>query len=154
MMQEFTLNKQSWHFWLANFGRTRMGSYEQKYGTDICYYIRSIFKGLFFFTIVAFTCIAAAFWVGNSIYDIAQFFINGIEMSEPTKFLIILVGASTAILIFMLSVYGAFKGTTKLIQNRRDRLYDQGIRPNEPGFLTLAYRKFKEKSCFKINFKD
>lgn len=152
-MKEFTLNKKSWHYWLANFGTTRMGSYERKYGTDICHYIRSVIKGLFLFTIAMAICSALALWVGNAIYEIALYLIKGAELGEPTKFFIVFGGATVITLTILLTVYGAVTGTQTLMRKQRERRWEQG-NPDEPGFLTLAYHKFKEKSCFKIKFED
>ena len=127
-MKTFEFKLKSWHFWLANFGETRV------YGTtDICSYIRNVLKGLLLFIIFLLTIGGLGgllcFVVGNIIgwlfmdYQLhdASLFVGGLTLG-----FIVLIGSLVA---------------------------KEEIQSKEPGVVRLAYRSWKDKFCARIEFK-
>lgn len=79
---------------------------------------------------------ATVFSIGNLV---GVFFLDGYEFSPITG--------------LVLGVYGLI---AFCLYKEKQYEYRQSIGyvapKKEPGFLTLAYRKFKDKTCIKINF--
>lgn len=132
-MKEYSLSKNSWHYKLANFG---MGynQYRIDTETDICSYIRAVLVGTFVFAFL--TCVFAGLggWVAFSVYSIVGYFIWGMAISPFAWTLLFVVG-------------GLFGGAAAVTGGVviREKLDEQ-----EPGFIRLAYQKFKNKTCVKI----
>ena len=135
-MKSYELNSNSWHYKLANFGRRRVSAS----GSDICEYTRAVFFGL----LTAVCCLVfgslVALLVGHGLYGIAMSLFTWSNMLNPAS-LMILGGTGALGALFLI---GGIK-------------YYLDTRPaapaKPPSFPTLAYRKFKDKTCFKINFK-
>ena len=148
-MLAFNLKKDSWHMWVANFGAPRIGEYSRKYGTDICTYTRAFLVGAF---LLAVACIASAFftgWVGYSLYGIVAYVFGYIQEFPFSSVIFIAIIAS------ILVITGLMACTEKYQEhkyNKRKARREAGLPPPEPSFVSLAYRKFKDKTCFKINF--
>jgi hypothetical protein len=148
-MLAFNLKKDSWHMWVANFGNTRIGEYTQKHGTDICTYIRAFFWGALGVIVCAVGIVLGATWIGFALYGLGAYalgFINEIPGESFILFGICFVALLIITLVFLTEKYHDYK------REKRRRQYASGLPPPEPGFVTLAYRKFKDKTCFKINF--
>lgn len=143
-MKEFNLKLNSWHRWVANFGGKRVGR-----DTDICSYTRAFLAGLFWlFMASALGCAIVGFF-GVVLFNIFDMLFNGAGILPPT---VIFFGVSAG-----LSLIAAFV-TAK--ESYEERQYQQMLADKqagivrEPGFWTLAYRKFKDRTCFKISFKE
>lgn len=146
-MKALEFKQKSWHFWLANFGRTRI--YRERYDdediqTDICSYTNAVFKGLIAFIIVACLALAGATWLVSSVLNIVGYFVLGYGLYETTKGFIFLVGILSVALAALLTGAGIGRGIERL----RDRVDN-----TEPGFVRTAYRSWKDKYCLKITFK-
>lgn len=131
-MKTYTLKKDSWHYWLASFGDDlRMYSVY-----DICSYIRAMLVGsfqlLFVVTVVSGLSGAVLFSIGN----LFSWLFLGYELSQLT----IMVSALLAGLIGA-AIIIAFIEASK-----------NKVRTTEPGFVRLAYRRFKEKTCSLVEF--
>jgi hypothetical protein len=133
---EVTLNK-SWHLWLANFGAKRIWP---ECGTDICEYTRAVMSGTLWFSIVVFFITLMASWVGFSLYDIAMAIFAGDKITPPTVIFVMVV-----IALLMTAAAMAFK---EWYENRPVK---DGP-PVPPSFPKVVYRKFKDKTCFRIKF--
>jgi hypothetical protein len=137
-MIAFVLDSNSWHFKLANYGEVRIWDDEP---TDICEYTRAVLKGATSLVALGLFFTFVAVWSGASLYNIFELLFLGSEKVYPwTGFFI---GLCIATLIAV--VYGAFKAWR---ENRR-----MDVPEPEPGFVKLAYRKFKDKTCARIEFK-
>lgn len=148
-MLAFDLKKDSWHMWVANFGNVRIGEYMKREGTDICTYTRAFMIGgvlLAFCTLAAF---GFATWIILGLYGIFAYFFGSLAELPVESVTIIGIIASLSLLV-------SFMATTQKIKDyqreKRHQASMSGLPPSTPGFLTLAYRKFKNKTCFKINF--
>lgn len=153
-MKPFTINKNSWHYKLANnFGggvRSFNDDHHPERNTDFCSYFWKVFFGAFWFTII---CILGAFltgcvadfgaWVGAMI-------VTG-HLIQPGS------GALVVVAFLVLVLIGCIvAGADKLKEVRRNAQYEAEklglIDESEPGFIKMTYRKFKDKTCVQLNF--
>jgi len=131
-MKTYTLKKDSWHYWLASFGdELRMYSVY-----DICSYIRAMLVGSFQLLFVAVVISAISGAVLYSIGNLFSWLFLGYQLSQLT----IMVSALFAGLIGAAIIIG-------IIETSKNR-----VRTTEPGFVRLAYRRFKEKTCSLVEF--
>ncbi len=151
-MKQFTLNADSWHFRLANYGRKRVSNYEVRHGTDFCTYMRAVVQGAFK-ALLTYTLFAVVLvWVGYGVYDLAMLAMDTERDIFPSTIFLFMVLATFLLLLCVALVGGSFNYVRERIQQRRWKSGNTGR--VTPGFLTLAYRKFKDKTCFKIKFED
>jgi hypothetical protein len=139
-MKAFTLNSDSWHFRLANYGERRIWSDEE---TDICEYTRAVLKGALTMFALGLFIALMAFWVSASLYNIFELvFKDGVEFQPWT--------------VIFLTLSFALMVTTGIVAFKE--WYEKRPRKDEPeqepGFVKLAYRKFKDKTCARIEFKN
>lgn len=132
------IKRNSWHYKLANFGRERVWPGEK---IDFCRYFRCVVGGLFVFTITALVAFAAGVWFIDTIVELFRFFLYGIKMSDMAIAMTVIVlsigvGALFAVCKIKYDDYQYLKR-----KSRKD--YEEP----EPNFFTLAYRKFKDKTC-------
>ena len=136
-----TLNSKSWHFWLANFGNT--GRYYPEDTIDICSYIRSVVRGILLLLAVIVLgiigLIATLYSLGNWFSVI---FLDGYLISQVT-----------VLVTSLYSIIGFATYKAKQYDRRLAEGYFSNKSKKEPGFLELAYRKFKKKTCFMVDFK-
>ena len=154
-MQAHTLSSNSWHFWLANWGSIRVRQDEQ---VDICSYIRKVIAGTFNMIGVGIVssiliggfllCMGSmAYWVYSCISQLTWI------TPQPQDLLgmavVIAVGIAFAKERF--EQYMDERALRKSIEKMDDVMFHK---EREPGFMSLAYRKFKSKTCFKLQFKQ
>lgn len=155
-MKEYTFSNKSWHFKLANVGVQRVWDFEQ---IDICSYIRKVLAGAIVFSVMVagFSFIVWVFGFGYITLGIWLFdcFSTGV-VTAPNP-IAGLVGLGTLLVLFAYIVIGIKSLLNKAIDKFVDyTLKDwqpQVVKEKEPSFITLAYRKFKDKTCFRVNFK-
>ena len=131
-MKTYMLKKDSWHYWLASFGDDL-----RMYGVyDICGYIRAMLVGLFqLLFVTAVVCLIG----GAILYSIGNLFswlFLGYQLSQLT----IMVSALLVGLIGAAVIISAIEASRNT------------VRKTEPGFVRLAYRRFKEKTCSLVEF--
>ena len=144
-MMEFELNATSWHFWLANFAHKRVSTY----GSDICSYTRAVLLGLFWFILFSTAGVLFVAGTGVTLYEGYQFFAEGVKVSLVAE-LMIMLWSIIFVLIFTL-LFTA--GIVEYVIPAAQRAVQSVSTPDKPSFLRLAYRKFKDKTCFQIKFK-
>lgn len=142
-MKEFKLSAKSWHFWLSNFGTdNRLYAYEI---TDICTYIRRIIRGiLMLIGAVLGTCLLVT-WSGLSFYDIYVWIADGFADK---------IGFAGFLFLILSAVGGATALVAKGVDAYREYRWKHPKKEKPSTFVALAYRKFKNKTCFKISFKE
>jgi len=133
---EVTLNK-SWHLWLANFGEKRI---YPNCGTDICEYTRAVMVGSFWALVAGTFITLGTLWVGFSFYDIALAIFTGSALLPYSIIFLMLVGAFVLLVTIV-----AYKEWRKMQPSEP---------PKPPSFTAVAYRKFKDKTCFRIKFNE
>lgn len=139
----YDLKKNSWHYWLAKIG----GQSGWDKSTNLCAYIRRIVYGIIklsFWTIVL-TMVTIAYFVGGWDFFTCMFDASCTEVPPTAALFVALSGIAVFLFVLGLVLIGADKV-------REYRISHQSV-TKEPSFLTLVYRKFKDKTCVKINFK-
>ena len=144
-MMEFELNAKSWHFWLANFAHKRVSVY----GSDICSYIRAVLMGLFWLTIYGTAAIFFVYGTGVTLYDGYYFFAEGIKVSLFAEVMIMLWTVILGLMFTLLFTFCMVEHAIPAVQ----RACSSVSKTDNPSFIRLAYRKFKDKTCFQIKFK-
>lgn len=147
-MKAFTLKENSWHFWLVNFGEKRI---KASWGdTDICEYTRCFLKGLFWF-IIAATMISlfSTFVIASLVNIFATVFLGYILAPWSIAFLLIVGSLGCAASAIKFSEYYSDRRSERYRKMRELQNSPDWV-PPEPGFLTLLYRKFKDKTCVRI----
>ncbi len=144
-MMEVTLSR-SWHFWLANFGGKRISSF----GTDICSYTRAVFKGLFWLTLAVSAAIFMVVGTGNMLYEFYQIWGTDGKLSLFGEVITFLWVFCFVGITFLTTLYVTIEHAVPAMI----RSYRKIPRKTEPSFLSSVYRKFKDKTCFTIKFKE
>lgn len=152
-MDAVTLSTEAWHFRLANYGTRRISSYDLRVGIDICTYLKLVTAGLVvMITRIALVVLGVA-WIGYSLYDLFLMAVFGSDLTPPAIMLVAVIAAMISALV----IIGTVEWSKGIAERRRSKAYadkfERGIE-EKPGFLKLAYRKFKDKTCFKIKFED
>lgn len=166
-MEAFELKRDSWHY--------RLGTVfdgEVDHSTDICSYIRYVLRGALlggFATLVSIALAVAAatllFSWGVVAYYVYQNWGTGAWYIPPEFRAFFEVGVIFGIVI---AVVGSMFGGIMWISNYRERarekawlercrLRREGLEPPPPpppSFLTLAYRRFKDKTCVRVKIVD
>jgi len=152
-MMEFELDTKSWHFKLANFGIRRVREWRDD--NDLCSYIQAILCGSIWFIIALSIATVVIGLTGNMFYEIISTYGTDLAFSEYAKFTILTYVAVTSIITFLFCTFIVFEKIIPALRTAYVKAcygsYEKRNAP--PSFLTLAYRKFKEKTCFKIKFK-
>jgi hypothetical protein len=144
-MKTLKFNSKSWHYWLA----TRVSDFSL-YNGDFCSYIRSVLWGAFVVTILTAASLFCLYALGRDIYAAYTCLFTKVcaygKFEEAVTTAIVIV--ATIVVFIALCIW---------YQNRKDRIRDEinnGIRePSQPGFMSMAYKSVKEKTCFKVEFK-
>jgi len=147
-MESFKMKSKSWHLWLANVFTDKWDKLEAGDTTDICTYTRRVIRGAFWASLATLILGAVAAWIIFAFGNLFGWILMGYKLEFATQlfwFIMTCLGIVAAI------VAGKEKIVEKL-DEISDRLADRP--PREPGFLTLAYRKFKDKTCFKLEIQE
>lgn len=154
-MKEVNFSKNSWHWRLAGFYGNAEMRYDyktetDKYEGDICSYIRSMLHGLF--RVVVLTAILGllAASLGNfGAWVVAGFLVGSWVKIDVLGFLIVALTISAAIVAAMFYVASKHE---KWKRNRWARKQELAMVEEEKPemFIQAAYRKFKDKTCFRV----
>lgn len=137
---EFTLKKDSWHYWIANYGEKRVRP-EWDEGNDICSYTRAFLKGLMWLVVSVGFVAAFTVWVCASLWNLGEFFFYGAKLEIWTNFF-----------LAMLTIFGLLMASLAIKIKYEQYRDSRPVVEKPPGFVKLAYRKFKDKTCFRLNF--
>lgn len=161
-MKSFTLNKNSWHYWLANSINRHMDMMltdGSNNSLDFCSYVKLVVKGAFtklmigiafalVFSLVSLLLVG----FGTSVYQLGFWFSNGVfDHSIPSLFVM-------PMLMFCMMLCAVLLFTVPLLISKGFEELDNysARRPLEQkadSFIVLLYRKIKDKTCVKVNFK-
>lgn len=149
---QFTLNRKSWHYWIAN----KFSNFNERRVDDFCTYFWCVLRGTLMF--LALLTFAALYLYGLA--DFIAWFIAGlthgfVELSAPGFISAFISGTIGGLFLIgytldKIYTYRAAK-REKLQEERRAQGLDPYAEP-EPGFLKLAYRKLKNKTCVRLKF--
>ena len=151
-MKEVKFSQNSWHWRLAKtYGNAKTRyDYEtetDKYEGDICSYTRSVMWGILGALVVtAVLGIVAASIANFGAWVVVGFLVGSWVKLDPLGAIIIgimIVVALGALVIYACANYEKWK---------RKRKYKRAMFEEEKpeGFVKAAYRKFKDKTCFKV----
>ena len=143
-MKTLKFNSKSWHYWLA----TKIGSY-RPWG-DFCSYVRNVLGGLFVAAMLAAIASGILLAIGMEIRAAYTCWFTPVcTFGKPEQ----AIAMGAGILAFIAAaIFGMIQ-----LQDYKERVRDEihaGIRKRkEPGFVKMAYRSIKEKTCFRVEFK-
>jgi hypothetical protein len=135
----------SWHFWIANFGKNRISVN----GTDICSYTRAFIAGVFWFCVTFGIIGLFSFGTLNAVYECYLYFNEGTKVSLGTEIITMLWAAICGLLFILATTFGVVEVAIPAAINA----YSKFPRSEQPTFIGSVYRKFKDKTCFRIVFK-
>lgn len=134
-MKEYTFSKDSWHYKMCAWGNNDF-KYEAQH-MDMCEYIRCVISKMF---TLACGCVLLAAFAGLlllSWYDLFAWFFFNKEMFGHS---IVMLGIQAGIVGLI-----GFAYVHMWYKEKHDT--------ENPGLVVLAYRKFKDKTCSRVNFK-
>lgn len=150
-MKPFKISKDSWHFNLATrYGF--LGEYEfdldyTRNTPDFCRYVQSVLAGFALVVgIIALLSTVIAMFVLVPILNLIVYFQYDYIADI---YLMIYIGV-----IYTALILATIYFNEDAVQKRHDKRYAkyrrEKVEPPEPSFAKLCYKKFKEKTCFKI----
>lgn len=151
-MKPITFSKDSWHFKLMDKMHRLPRNYDEYADnptTDICAYSRRLFTSLL---IVACMAMPAAMagpvaW-GNCIAWLVVGCVTGQWVTLDG------LGAAAPVEVFVVAAIGIAWGITTLhIKYKQWKYVNKKLPVEEPSIIYEIYRKFKDKTCVRINFK-
>jgi len=137
------IKKNSWHYKLANFGSKRVWEGDS---LNFCEYFWSVMFGGIQLTIILALIVLVFGIFGCSLYDIGLWIFEGYPLSPLGRAFLTVMSAFT--LAFSIVFYVKYR-----YEYRLQNPYEPK-EPKEPGFFKLAYRKWKEKTCFIVKVED
>lgn len=156
-MKEVKFSRNTWHWRLAGFYGNAEMRYDyqtetERYDGDICSYIRSMFYGLFRVVVLTavFGLLAAS--LGNFGAWVVVWFMTGASVSlDLLGFLIVALTAAVIVVVGMFFCISKFEDWNKARrQRRREQRELEQIEEKPESFMRAAYRKFKDKTCFRV----
>lgn len=148
-MMTHTIKRDSWHFKLQNFGAA-----DHYYGnkeTDICTYTRRVIRGASLFLLVCSLALFGGYCVGDFMYWLYTCLMYGhIEMTLGAFMTVTVLGMTACGLVAAAMLYTH----NKYEEYKYAKMESRGHVEPEPSFMQLAYRKFKDKTCFKLKVTD
>lgn len=141
-MKTFKLSNKSWHYHIVKT-YSSLDEWFLNRGVDFCEYLRALIAGILaIILIILGASIVLSILLYPLISIVAQF---DIGFHIPDDFtIIILITESIALSVFGVVLYAHDK-SRNIYKRKRQKVVEC-----DPGFYTLAYRKFKEKTCFKV----
>lgn len=135
---EHTLNKKSWHYFLARIGN----DFEHIHSTSICAYTSKVIWGAALSLVAFIAVIGFGFWVGTSVHDIWMTVFYGEALGAAAFWFLVIIGVITG--IFLVAAADV------TLEMNRDSLMSK----DNTSFFAKAYRAYKDKICFKVTIKD
>lgn len=148
-MKPLKFSKNSWHYKVA----TKFGGLEAWGDLDFCEYVRSVLLGIFLLSMIAIICFAGLFALADWMAWVSAMIITG-SMITPSEPATIITACWVIAFIIIGCVYGS-----RIYDNRKEARRLEAFKawqaggeyiPTQPGFITMAYRTLKEKTCFRV----
>lgn len=147
-MESFKMKSGSWHLWLANLFTSKWERFDVGDTTDICTYTRRVIRGAFWGSVAGLVLGAVAAWIIFSCGNLFGWLLMGYQLEFVTQLFWFIM----ACFGIMFSIFAAKEKIVEKLDDIGDKFANRPPKP--PGFLTLAYRKFKEKTCFKLEIHE
>lgn len=140
-MKTYFLNKDSWHYKAAEFG-TAFGVPNE---TNICRYFWLVLRGALLFAVMTLSISVVASIIGISIANGIFHLLFDWQLLDISK-------AGLTVLFAVSATFSVVYAKSKFDRWMRTR--SENVKEEtESTFTSLAYAKFKDKTCFKILFK-
>lgn len=139
-MKTFELKRDSWHYKAASFASSWIQS-----ETNICSYAWKVLIGCSLIALMSTIVIFLASVTGYGLASAAWALFTGGEFSELAKGVLF----GLALLIVLFTVPLGVIATQEKFQKWKNDVAEQ----ENPGFLFLLYKKFKDKTCARIILK-
>jgi hypothetical protein len=162
-MKEMAINKASWHYWVA----TELGGFKPKKHLDFCAYVRRFLLGMLGAFVLS--CIGAfILYLVASLLFFGYLFITTGHIPKEGWFgvgimLDAIIGGVIAVFAVVIALaVGVERLKEYLRETKKARQHEQylaaeayyqehGKYPEvQDGFLTEAYRSFKQKTCYRL----
>lgn len=132
------MKRDSWHYSLAKMGNNGKNLWD----VSICEYTRKvIFGGILALFLAVLICVAVG-WVGVALYEIIGAIFGFAELTSAAFFFI------------GLSVNLSGIATYHIAKDRWEYKSRELLKKENTSFVASAYKSYKEKICFKVNFED
>lgn len=143
-MTAYEFDKSSWHFWVAKMGGLHI-SYRYP-ETDLCSYIRKFIWGSIVVAFLSGLAFCLCFIEVHFLVALLVSAIQGVWVIEGAA----LAGA---ILTGIVAVLATGIGLA-ILRDEWIAKHPKEKKVKEPGFITLAYRGWKDKYCIQIKITD
>lgn len=138
-MKSYQLSKDSWHYRLAStFDRTIARSNT----TDICSYMQAVVYGSVISILISAVLLFFSFVVIHALLGLGFSLAYGVWLVDDA-------GVAGLFLLAVFLVIAIIYASSRAAEHYR--MIGQ-YEPREPGFVTLAYRRFRDRVCVKITF--
>lgn len=144
-MKTLEFKSNTWHYWLA----ATVGSYESSDG-NFCAYVRSVLFGAFVVLFMGGLVGALMYAIGLEVRAFYTCFFTPVcTFGKDEQAIATGAGVILGVVVFaFLYIWN---------ENRKDQIrweIESGERKQpEPGFISMAYKSIKEKTCFRVEFK-
>lgn len=143
-MTAYEFDKSSWHYWVAKMGGLSISSRHPE--TDLCSYIRKFIWGSIVVAFLSGLAFLVAFIEVHFIVALIVSAIQGIWVIEGWA-------QAGAILTGIITVLASGTGLA-VWRDEWKAKHPKEMKVKEPGFITLAYRGWKDKYCIQIKIID
>lgn len=153
-MKTETVNVNSWHYRLATTYGPVSEYWLARGAGDFCSYLRGVFLGMMLvFLITILGSILTVALIGMPlIWLVASVLELGWHFPPAEVGIFILFDICIAIMAFFgwFHLSGNYAKTVKAVKIALGTNSEKTVVKKEPGFIRLAYSKFKEKTCFRL----
>jgi uncharacterized membrane protein len=134
------MKKNSWHYKLAKIGNQDMNIWSGQ--MSICEYTRRVMVGVIIVSCVTALMLITVGWIGTALYEIIGAIVGFSSIGPAASVLIV------TIVILSLMVIGSYA------KNKWEDKSRRMLRKEENSFVANAYRSYKDKVCFAVEFED
>lgn len=142
------IKKTTWHYRLANFGSKRVWSGDI---LNFCTYSRYVMYGFIHALIALFLVVFGTTWALESVYEFYMWCMYNKPMHDLAIAFIAVFG-SAAVGVGLGYLIHKYLERTEDAREEKRRAKKQIVK--EPGFFSMLYLKFKDKTCFMVEVED
>jgi hypothetical protein len=156
-MEELNYKRSSWHYWLA----TKLGPMQRwDDATDFCTYVRAVVVGMLMFCLLSCLGLGLLYcfgdWLGWISAMIKAGHIIWLSGKDPSGAMIfnVVLGVCAGIGGFGGGMYWREQANHRKAERIWQAKQELGANyvPPEPSFIGHAWKRFKDKTCYKVKF--
>jgi hypothetical protein len=143
-MKTLEFKRNSWHYFLA----TKVGDYDED-SNDFCSYVRNFILGGAFLAAMSGVMLFLLYAIGRECYAFYTcFFTKACTYgSFESGFAIFVAIIALVVLIIWFCCWNGNR-----LRERRWAIEEGRLPQPKPSFVKTAYKSFKEKTCFRVEF--